>query len=73
MPVEGKLRLRRAGGSVIATIPRELVDQADLKPGDEVHAVLRKRKEIIDELVGCLSDIEPFEFNREELWGPDRY
>lgn len=73
MAVEGRLKLRRAGGSVIATIPRELIDEAGLKPGDEVFAVIRKRKELIDELVGCLADLEPFDFDRDELWGLDRY
>jgi putative addiction module antidote len=34
-----QLRLRRAGGSVSATLPKEMVDRIRLRAGDEVFAV----------------------------------
>ena len=34
-----QIRLRQAGGSVSATLPKEMVDRMRLSPGDEVFAV----------------------------------
>lgn len=34
-----QIRLRQAGGSVSATLPKEMVDRLSLGPGDEVLAV----------------------------------
>lgn len=34
-----QLRLRRAGGSVSATLPKEMIDRMRLRAGDEVFAV----------------------------------
>lgn len=38
-PVVKQLRLRQAGGSVSATLPKEMVDRMRLHAGDEVFAV----------------------------------
>lgn len=37
-----KLTLRQTGGSVTATLPKEMVDRLDLEPGDEVFAIERE-------------------------------
>jgi len=34
-----QIRLRRAGGSVSATLPKEMVDRMRLQAGDEVFAI----------------------------------
>lgn len=34
-----QIRLRRAGGSVSATLPKEMLDRMSLQAGDEVFAV----------------------------------
>lgn len=73
MPVETKLKLRRAGGSLIATIPKDVVKERELNPGDEVVVTLQTRKEILDRLIGSIPELGDSDFDRRELWGPDRY
>lgn len=34
-----QIRLRQAGGSVSATLPKEMADRLNIGPGDEVFAV----------------------------------
>lgn len=34
-----QVRLRRAGGSVSATIPKEMADRLNVGPGDDIFAV----------------------------------
>ena len=38
-PMVKQVRLRQAGGSVSATLPKEMVDRMRLRPGDDVFAV----------------------------------
>jgi len=37
--VTKKITLRKTGGSITATLPREMADRLNLRPGDEVFAV----------------------------------
>jgi putative addiction module antidote len=34
-----QVRLRRAGGSVSATLPKEMADRLNVGPGDEIFAI----------------------------------
>jgi putative addiction module antidote len=34
-----QIRLRRAGGSVSATLPKEMADRLNIAPGDDVFAI----------------------------------
>lgn len=37
------VRLRRAGGSIVATLPKEMADRLKLVPGDSVMAIEMER------------------------------
>lgn len=67
------LRLRKAGGSLIATIPKDVVEREQLEAGDVVTASFETRTEALRRLIGSIPELADYEFDRTELWGPDRY
>lgn len=73
MSFHTRLKVRKAGGSLIATIPKDFVDKSGLRAGDEVAVTLETREDVLDQLVGSLPELSDYKFDRRELWGPDRY
>jgi hypothetical protein len=73
MPLHAKLRLRNAGGSLIATVPQELADRGGFHAGDEILVTIETRAEAVEKLAGSLQELTGFEFDHHDVWGPDRY
>ncbi|MBI2077594.1 MAG: hypothetical protein HYT80_04370 [Euryarchaeota archaeon] len=57
MSTTARIRFRSAGGSLIATIPKDVVDRERLKPGDERVVVFTGRDQAFDELSGSLPEL----------------
>lgn len=71
MSITASIRIRKAGGSLIATIPKEVVDAERLKPGEWITATFRRRREAIEAFIGSLSGVGPWD--RSWTRGRDRY
>lgn len=56
---------------MIATIPKQVVDAERLRPGDRLVATFRRRREILDELIGSVPEVGPWD--RSWTRGRDRY
>lgn len=64
-------RLRRAGGTFVATIPKEVVNREGLRAGEAVLLTLRRREEAWRELRELVKDLKPWD--RRKDMGADRY
>ena len=66
-----RITIRKAGGSLITTIPKEVVEREGYRPGEVVVATFGRRKEAFEELWGSLRGIGPWD--RSWTRGRDRY
>jgi antitoxin component of MazEF toxin-antitoxin module len=73
MPLHAKLRLRKAGDSLIATIPKDVADRGGFRAGDEILATIETRDETLEKLAGSLPEQAGSEFDRQDVWGPLRH
>jgi antitoxin component of MazEF toxin-antitoxin module len=60
-------RVRKVGGSLIVTIPREVVEEGGVKPGELVNIEIRKTKK---SFFGAAMGIGPFT-RKDEMKGHD--
>jgi antitoxin component of MazEF toxin-antitoxin module len=60
-------RVRKVGGSLIVTIPREVVEEEGVKPGELVNIEIRKTKK---GFFGAAKGIGPFT-RKDEMKGRD--
>ena len=71
MSITRSIKIRKAGGSLIATIPKEVVDAEGLEPGDVITATFQRRKEIIDNMYGAFPELG--EWDPSETRGRERF
>ena len=63
-------KLRKVGGSLMVTVPKEIVDHESLHDGELVKIEIRKMKK---SGFGMFPNLKPFtEKDRKEMWG-DRF
>lgn len=71
MSITQSIKVRQAGGSLIATIPKEVVDAQGLRPGDRIQVTFLSRRQALEEFVGSLAELGPWD--RAWTRGRDRY
>ena len=65
-----RLKLRRAGGSLVATVPRALAKAKNLRPGDAVVVEFESGTSALDAFIGCVPGVR---WDREWTRGRDRF
>ncbi|HEX9815952.1 MAG TPA: hypothetical protein VGB18_03140, partial [Candidatus Thermoplasmatota archaeon] len=71
MSTTTSIKIRRAGASLIATIPKHVADHEHLRAGERVLVTFRRPEEAWEELAALTKDIGPVK--RSEYRGVDRY
>jgi antitoxin component of MazEF toxin-antitoxin module len=57
-----KAKIRKIGSSLGVLIPKTLIDNKEIKEGEEVEiSLLKKRKDLIAKLFGIAKGAKPFE------------
>ena len=70
MSITTSIRIRKAGGSLIATIPKEVVDSIHLRPGQEIQATFEVARPTLDGIIGLCPELGPWD--RSWTRGRDR-
>jgi hypothetical protein len=57
MATTTRITVRSAGGSLIATIPKEVVDAEGLRAGDVIGVTFQSRREALRQLAGSVPGV----------------
>lgn len=70
MTTTTRVKVRSAGGSLIATIPKEVIEKEGIQAGDELIATFKTRRQALNEFIGSVAGIK---WDRTWTRGRDRY
>jgi antitoxin component of MazEF toxin-antitoxin module len=70
MSITRSIKLRKAGGSLIATIPKDIVERKQLRAGDIVPVEFKDDDELWAQFYGSFPMLT---WDRNEIRGPDRF